>query len=435
MPIYSSDIILDGTDIPGYRPALNLDFANSKRLGKGFKLQRDHTNQNKSALVNASGHVELVHQHTPRFTHDPMTGESLGLLTEPPLENYVRDSSNINNDLDSSTNVAFNSSTPDVKDPGAGNRANKVTETTGNGIHHFAFDDGMTYNGRICASIWARRGTRTTIRLHLSGSDNYPGSVNPHINVDLTNGTLLEQSSSVETYQIEEYPDDWYRITMIANSDGTSPSLFYIMFENFTSYTGSTSNYFYLWGPQLTRGWRTSYIETTGTNETGSSGDELVCEDASQFYCPTGGTWVIEAYGPRNHYETGTNHHLMMMVPSDDDQNKAYQIRFDGGPADIATWGSLTSVTDQWNFSSPITYVPDQLYRIALRVKANDVRFFVDGVSQGGPDTSVSLRTDLTKCYIGASASFGQPHAGIIRSVKYYKEHFTDAQLAAVTTS
>ena len=137
MPIYSSDIILDGTDIPGYRPALNLDFANSKRLGRGFKFQRDHTNQNKVALVNASGHVELVHQHTPRFTHDPMTGESLGLLTETSIENYIVDSSNINNNLQGNTNVAFNSSTPDVKDPGGGNRANKVTETTDNGVLHF----------------------------------------------------------------------------------------------------------------------------------------------------------------------------------------------------------------------------------------------------------------------------------------------------------
>ena len=434
MPIYSSDIILDGTDIPGYRPALNLDFANSKRLGRGFKFQRDHTNQNKVALVNASGHVELVHQHTPRFTHDPMTGESLGLLTETSIENYIVDSSNINNNLQGNTNVAFNSSTPDVKDPGGGNRANKVTETTDNGVHHFAFNNFVTYAGRITASIWARRGTRTTIRLHLSGGSNYGGS-NPNINVDLTDGSVISVSANVENHYVEEYPDDWYRITITANSSGAQSSGFFVMFENFTSYTGSTSNYFYLWGPQLTRGWRTSYLETTGNTETGSTGDQLVCHDASQFYCPTGGTWVIEAYGPRNHYETGTNHHLMMMVPSDDDQNKAYQIRFDGGPADIATWGSLTSVTDQWNFSSPITYVPDQLYRIALRVKANDVRFFVDGVSQGGPDTSVSLRTDLTKCYIGASASFGQPHAGIIRSVKYYKEHFTDAQLAAVTTS
>ena len=434
MPIYSSDIILDGTDIPGFRPALNLDFANSKRLGKGFKFQRDHTNQNKVALVNASGHVELVHQHTPRFTHDPMTGESLGLLTEPPLENYLIDSSNINNNIASNTNVAFNSSTPDVKDPGGGNRANKVTETTANGVHHFSFGGYLTYTGRITASIWARRGTRTSIRLHLSGGSNYGGS-NPNINVDLTDGSLISASANVESYHIEEYPDNWYRITITAVSSGAQSSGFFVMFEDFASYAGSTSNYFYLWGPQLTRGWRTSYIETTGNTETGSSGDELVCEDASQFYCPTGGTWVIEAYGPRNNYETGTNHHLMMMVPSDNDQNKAYQIRFDGGPADIATWGSLTSVTDQWNFSSSLTYVPDQLYRIALRVKANDVRFFVDGVSQGGPDTSVSLRTDLTRCFIGSSAGFGQPNAGIIRSVKYYKEHFTDAQLAAVTTS
>jgi len=70
-----------------------------------------------------------------------------------------------------------------------------------------------------------------------------------------------------------------------------------------------------------------------------------------------------------------------------------------------------------------------------LRVKANDVRFFIDGISRGGPDGSVSLRDDLTRCYIGAAANFGQAHSGIIRSIKYYKEHFTDAQLAAVTTS
>ena len=433
MPIYSSDIILDGTDIPGFRPALNLDFANSKRLGKGFKFQRDHTNQNKVALVNSSGHVELVHQHTPRFTHDPMTGESLGLLTETPIENHVLDSSNINNNLASNTNVGFNSSTPDLKDPGGGNRANKVTETADNGVHHLAFNNNLTYVGRITGSIWARRGTRSTIRLHLSGGSNY-GGTNPYINVDLTNGTVLEQASSVESYHIEEYPGGWYRITITANSSGSNSSLLYVMFENFTSYVGSTSNYVYLWGPQLTRGWRTSYLETTGATEVGSSGDQMVCEDASQFYCPDGGTWIIEAYGPRNNHTTGTNHHLMMMVTSDNDQNKAYQIRFDGND-DIATWGSLTSVTDQWGFSSPITYVPDQLYKIALRVKANDVRFFIDGISRGGPDGSVSLRDDLTRCYIGAAANFGQAHSGIIRSIKYYKEHFTDAQLAAVTTS
>ena len=432
MPIYSSDIVLEGTNIPGFRPALNLDFANSKRLGKGFRFQRDHTNQNKVALVNASGHVELVHQHTPRFTHDPMTGESLGLLTEGALENYVVDSSNINNNLQSTTNVAFNSSTPDVKDPGGGNRANKVTETTANGVHHFAFNNFLSYAGRITASIWARRGTRTTIRLHLSGGSNYGGS-NPNINVDLTNGTLISSSSNVESYHIEEYPDDWYRITMTANSSGAAGSGFFVMFEDFASYAGSTSNYFYLWGPQLTRGWRTSYIETTGNTEVGSTGDQLVCHDSTQFYSPVGGTWIIEAYGPRNNYETGTNHHLFMMTPSNDDQNRAYQIRFDGN-ADIATWGSLTTVTDQWNIGTSVNYVPDQLYKIGLRVKANDVHFYIDGTSHG-TDGSVSLRTDLTRCFIGATAGFGQPYSGIIRSVKYYTEHFTDAQLAAVTTS
>ena len=438
MPVYTSEFVVDSAEYPPIKPSLNLNFAGSKSIGDGFQFTRLHSPAFiKVGCVNKAGLVEMLGAHQPRFEHDPLTRECIGLDFEQSVENLLTASININNALSSSTNVVFNSNTPDTPSPDGQFNANKVTDGTNNGVHHFSFTGSHASAATTTVSIWAKRGSAQTVRLHLSGGNNYGGQ-NPYIYCNLSTGQVTDyNATNVDAYGMIEYPNGWYRCWMTATSSGAEGTTFYIMpANNFQTYTG-TGAFIYLWGPQLCRSWLGPYVETgwNGNNQVGVVGvDYLRHLNADDFYTPDGGTWIIEAQGPRNKAITGTNHHLIQLAPSSNLQDQSYQVRFDGATKPT-TWGSLTSAVDQWNINtsnSNPNYVTGQLYKIGLRVKQNDVAFYVDG-NQVGTDTSVSLREDIRKLQVGSTIDGSQPMSGAIRSIKFYPAHLSNAQLAHLT--
>ena len=67
------------------RPTLNLDFANSKELDPRITFYRDSI----ATYYDSKGVLRYANTNTPRFDHDPATGESKGLLIEESRTNIA----------------------------------------------------------------------------------------------------------------------------------------------------------------------------------------------------------------------------------------------------------------------------------------------------------------------------------------------------------
>ena len=73
-------------NFPNTRPSLNLNFARSKTLDPRITFTRTST----GTYVDESGVIRNAVADEPRFDHDPVTGECLGLLIEEQKTNLIR---------------------------------------------------------------------------------------------------------------------------------------------------------------------------------------------------------------------------------------------------------------------------------------------------------------------------------------------------------
>jgi hypothetical protein len=73
------------------RPTLLLDFASTKKLDSRVTFTRSST----ATVINEFGVLQVVASGVPRFDHDPVTGESLGLLLEESRTNLLLNSATL----------------------------------------------------------------------------------------------------------------------------------------------------------------------------------------------------------------------------------------------------------------------------------------------------------------------------------------------------
>jgi hypothetical protein len=66
-------------------PSLDLNFAGTKDLDSRIT----YTRTGQATFIDANGAIQIVSANVPRFTHDPVTGASLGLLIEEARTNLI----------------------------------------------------------------------------------------------------------------------------------------------------------------------------------------------------------------------------------------------------------------------------------------------------------------------------------------------------------
>ena len=238
-------------DYPTVLPTLDLDFANSKTLDPRITFTRSSG----GSYVGADGLIKYAGVNEPRFDHDPVTGESLGFLVEESRTNFALDS----NDYSISINIINASITTNViTAPDGTLTADMITASAGNAQHGPSkFSTGLPINSVCSLSVFVKAGTHNFCRVDSASVTNW--STNAGVTVNLTNGSIISGSGTVEPY-----PNGWYRFTckVISNSgagSGTFTSSSRVDLEG-----SLTTNY--VWGIQVERGSvATDYTRTTGT--------------------------------------------------------------------------------------------------------------------------------------------------------------------------
>jgi len=273
----------------GSRPTLDQRFAKDKSLVDKVSGQNliTFTRASSATYVGSDGLIKTAVTDAPRFDHDPVTGESLGLLIEESRANLLTYSEQFDQWTQNRTTVSLNSSVS----PSGQLNANKLNVTTDTGYHAV---NRVVTGGTYVASVFAKSGEYDGIQL--TGTN----SIQDHACFNLTNGTAYHQGSNVTSINIENVGNGWYRCS--ARIPITNGNLFITITDGITtswlpSFAGSSaSDGIYIWGAQLEEGsFPTSYIPTT-TSAVTRSPDIATIEGTnfSSWYNQSEGTFFAD---------------------------------------------------------------------------------------------------------------------------------------------
>ncbi len=247
--------------IAGVAPTLDFRPALERREIEAVSLtdKLTFTGGNQGTFVGSDGFIQRAQTNVPRFTHDPVTRRSLGMLVEPSGENLLLRSeqfdiagvwSVLNATVTANTQLAPSGTTSaetltDV---------NGITSANVGCFQSVALADTTTY----AMSCYVKAGTKTTCRV---GIRNKAG-----VNI-LSNFYLSTVSTTVGnaiSSAIQNAGNGWYRCTAICPSVTGAISQRGIVFMDEGSYTADGTGTIHVYGADLQAGASpTSHISTT----------------------------------------------------------------------------------------------------------------------------------------------------------------------------
>ena len=285
------------TDFPNVRPSLDLRFALAKKLDPRITFARAST----ATYFGPDGIMRTAGVNEPRFDHDPITGQSLGLLIEENRTNLLTYSEDFSQGVWTKHNSSINSNV--ITAPDNTSNATKLIENTSNVQHMVYRNLTSAVNTTYTFSFFAKSAERQYVLASFSGGGLSGDCV---VGVSLIDGSVTTTSNSPENTSVTKLPNGWYRITLTK----TTPSASAFQPRILISRTGSSSQTYqadgtsgiYVWGAQLEAGaFPTSYIPTTASTVTRSADlASMTGTNFSSWYNSSEGTLYANAKSNAN---------------------------------------------------------------------------------------------------------------------------------------
>jgi hypothetical protein len=195
--------------------------------------------------------LQTASANVARFDHNPVTGESLGLLVEEQRTNLLLRSEEFDNAYWLKSNATITSNT--VIAPDGTLTGDKLVENTANATHFIysgsqAFVSGTSYT----LSVYAKKGERQYLVLQLPSAA-FPSSSNATFDLDSATFNL---GAGSPTASITDVGNGVYRcsITKTATSSASSNGAFIYVTNSasatINAYTGDGYSGIYIWGAQ-----------------------------------------------------------------------------------------------------------------------------------------------------------------------------------------
>lgn len=348
----------------------------------------------------------------PRFDHDPVTGERIGLLIEESRTNLLTYSEQFDNAawLKAASSVA-----PDAAAaPDGQSNAEKLVEDTALALHT-AYRSIAVIAGTFTLSVFLKSAERTKARVIFATAGIIEGAF---VIADLSNGTLgaitNRGSTTGSTASISSAGSGWYRVTLTVPV--ATAATYYAEFDlvtgaSTTSYTGDGASGLYIWGAQLESGvGATSYIHTTLSQVTRFI--DSITLGASPW-AGDAGTYIVEA----KFYQPASSSVFVL------DRGASGRIWYDAINSDtecaMQSYNGATII----NAGSASR---DIFSKAALAFGGGQMRSCVNGGAiASGSHTGAFGSGDLA---IG-STRFN----GYVKSVRFYPYAMTNAELQAIT--
>jgi len=412
-------------NFPSSRPSLSLNFARSKKLDPRITFTRTSS----ATYVGEDGLIKIAPANAARFDHDPITGESLGLLIEEQRTNLLLRSEEFDNAYWSKANSSINSNTNLFVAPDGSFTADKLIENDLNTFHlcqrlDIPFTNAVTYT----ATVFAKSAERNILQIAFGsaafGLENY-------VNFNLTSGTIELKGTDL-TASISSFGNGWYRCSATATATATVNSLLgFLMQPNnnsgrFFSYQGDGTSGLFLWGAQLEVGaFPTSYIPTTASTVTRTADNaSMTGTNFSSWYRQDEGTVLVNLQSSA----PSTNTRL---VASISDGTTSNWILIGKGSGYQATGEIYLNLETQMLVGSSGNSILNNPNKIILAYKTNDGALALNGALIG-TDNSISLPT-ASQLNIGDRATGNRHINGHISQLTYYPSRLTNTQIQTLT--
>ena len=416
-------------NFPSVRPTLDLDFANSKTLDPRITFTR----ASGGSYVGADGLIKLAGVNEARFDHNPVTGESLGLLIEESRTNLLTYSEQFD---DASWVKTRASITPNsINSPNGTATADKLIEdSTATNSHEIIKGvAGLAASTTYTYSIYVKPAGRQHVALVTAGP---AFATTQSVIFTLTGSGSATVTGGTPTATISQLFDGWYlcNITVVTSAGGNSTIYYYLSTGNTTAeltYTGDGTSGIYIWGAQLEQAsFPTSYIPTVASTRTRAADNASITgKNFSEWYRPDEGTlfaqfkselsitnniWSINNY-PATTFATTTNYFRLLTL------SNIIHTQYNVGGTNLYPQFSLANnnsqkVTQSYNInSSPIIS--------ALNGTIGTGSGNIYATSPGFNQLEFGKNTD-------ARTTIGQY---TISRLTYYPKRLTNSQLQALT--
>lgn len=408
-------------NFPATWPSLTLDFANSKTLDPRVIFTRAST----GTYVGADGLIKYASADQARFDHNPVTGESLGLLIEQEGNNYFANSQTLS---DWTISNASLTSTNETLSPDGNNNALKLT-ATGSGViqHNVIRSTGINNYNLSTFSVWLKTASGNGNFQMSIGNVVYPGNA--------STGYLAVYDASVE-----EYPNGWFRFSVRRDWSTATGGVTLGIHLNANSGNGgygviATQSFeqsgeaLYIWGAQWENNQvshvTTTYIPTNGSTVTRvaerlNATPLLSAINTSQV----GHTFVIDY----DHILTNYYRALFYM----------------GGTDGIEAWYGVSSSNLTFNHRKPLatvvgttlSNVPSSRTILGMSISEDNVSVTRDGLTPvvNTTATITGVSNNFNYWTIGSTTYSTEHLNSTIRSLKYYPFKVTDSQLRSLTS-
>lgn len=457
MPVFTSSIEVTA-DYPTIKPSLNLNFARSRSLDPRIGFERASV----GTYVGRDGLIKTAGVDEPRFDHDPVTLESLGLLIEESRTNYLGNSEMLANwglgvgtDTFTASTGSQLSSNPDGSSP-----AYHYSPSSTVGFHRFNRQVTVpTLDTNYVVSLFVKRVTAGSVSnmnrfVELEVTGNFNGNTQgtgqtgtvggSAVTFDMENLVIETQTNNFDGYvgdaRIEPYPNGWYRLSYVFNPGIGTNFTGQVWWGHCNSITGDSGGEtgngnpsFYFWGASVENGsFITSHIPTPANSSVTRAADYgyLTGENFSSWFNQTEGSLDV---GYRLGYD---NTSMRVCQISNQNANTVIDLVVGSGGGAGGYWFINTGGVSQ--FSSTVLTNSSQVgadrnFRCVLAYKENDCAGQQDKVSTISTDTSVTLATDYDRLLFYQIASGGDHIQGHLKYIRYYPKRITNAQVTQLS--
>ena len=357
--------------------------------------------------VNKEGLIEVVSNEVPRV--DYTDSEDGVFLLEKASTNLITYSEDASQWININTTISKDY----VISPDGTLNADKF-EFTGNGSIRPNISQ-LTFTNDYSFSIFIKKGNSRYVTLAAS-----------FFSSSLVVGFDLDTETSQSGGIIENYGNDWYRLSLSNNvtGDADRTGVFYVYLPNSLGAESSVSgNNAYVWGAMAEESsFKSSYIPTQGAVATRSA-DTASGSGNSEVFNDSEGVLYAEISALAN---DGTTRRISI---SDGTTNN--RIVFSYNPTTNQFQTFLANPIVQFNFLRPLSNAIEY-NKIAVKYKQNDFALWINGVRVNTDITGTTpngLNTLNFDEGSGASDFYGN-----VKDVRVYNNALTDAELQALTT-
>ena len=371
-----------------------------------------------------------------RFDHNPVTGESLGLLIEESRTNLVLRSEEFNNASWSKSNSSVTANVTVAPDGSL--TADKLAENTADSAHlvrsnPIAVTSGTLYTGTVYIKAAER-----SFAFVVFGTGGSPALGFSGVSVNLLTGAMSVGAGAITSLSSTAVGNGWYRVSITASANSTGNSNFnvYTGFNNVWTnriYTGDGYSGIYIWGAQVEAGsFSTSYIPTVAAQVTRSADTAVMTgENFSSWYRADEGTLFSESVIENGVQINAGTFGISRGNPGTSFNDNSITVRHSGG-----TFGVSRSTVADASGSAVVDIsvsTSAAVRKVSLSYKTDDFAASTNGSAVVTDTVGVIPGTTAVQALIGCNTFNTNRINGHIRKIAYYPKRLANAELQALT--